>query len=306
MTVQDALERAKQMAKARESRAAPASARAAASSPIGWAEPAAAAVAAPVRVPATGYAPAEPRHTVPLPAFAVRPYDPAQCTQNRVLVPETRAASSDAHASAAYRILRARLLQRVRGENWTAVGLTSPGPSEGKSLTAVNLALTIAAERNNDVFLLDLDLRNPSIARYLGVTPPRDIASYLSGTCSAEEVLFSIGIEHLVLAGSAVSDEHASELLANRRLHELLGYIRRIAARPLVIVDMPPVLNTDDALVVAPQLEAMIMVVGEGKTRRDGLERAVELLTEYNLAGIVLNQSRESLQEYYGGSYGSS
>ncbi len=303
MTVQDALERAKQMAKARESRTVPA--RTAAPAPVGWAEPAAASVAVPARAPGPGYAPAEPRHATPLPAFAVRPYDPAQCTQNRVLVPEIRAAGN-AHASAAYRIVRARLLQRVRGENWTAVGLTSPGPSEGKSLTSINLALTIAAERNNDVFLLDLDLRNPSIARYLGVTPPRDIAGYLSGTCNAEEVLFSIGIEHLVLAGSAVSDEHASELLANRRLYELLGYIRRIAARPLVIVDMPPVLNTDDALVVAPQLEAMIMVVGEGKTRRDGLERAVELLTEYNLAGIVLNQSRESLQEYYGGSYGSS
>lgn len=303
MTVQDALERAKQMAKARESRATPA--RAAAPSPVGWSEPAAPSVAVPASSPSPGYAPAEPRHAAPLPVFAVRPYDPAQCTQNRVLVPETRAAGN-AHASAAYRILRARLLQRVRGENWTAVGFTSPGPSEGKSLTAVNLALTIAAERNNDVFLLDLDLRNPSIARYLGVTPPRDIAGYLSGNCSAEEVLFSIGIEHLALAGNAVHDEHASELLANRRLYDLLGYIRKIAARPLVIVDMPPVLNTDDALVVAPQLEAMIMVVGEGRTRRDGLERAAELLADYNLAGIVLNHSRESLQEYYGGSYGSS
>ncbi len=302
MTVQDALERAKQMAKARESRTTPS--RAAAPSSLGWAEPVAPPVAPPARPPGPGYAPAEPRHAAPLPVFAVRPYDNAQCIQNRVLVPETRG-EGNAHASAAYRILRARLLQRVRGANWTAVGLTSPGPSEGKSLTSINLALAIAAERNNDVFLLDLDLRNPSIARYLGVTPPRDIAGYLSGNCSAEDVLYSIGIEHLVLAGSAVSDEHASELLANRRLYDLLGYIRRIAARPLVIVDMPPVLNTDDALVVAPQLEAMIMVVGEGKTRRDGLERAAELLRDFNLAGIVLNQSRESLQEYYGGAYSS-
>ena len=294
MTVQDALERAKQMAKAREGRVP---VRPPVAPPVSRPAP-----PATIAVPLPAYAPNEERQTE-LPGFPVRPYDIEQCTQNRVLVPETRLAGN-AHGAAAYRILRARLLQRVRNDNWTAVGLTSPGPSEGKSLTAINLALTIAAERNNDVFLLDLDLRNPSIARYLGVTPPRDIASFLSGDSRPEETLFSIGIEHLVLAASATRDEHASELLATGRLYELLTYLRKVSTRPLVIVDMPPVLNTDDALVVAPQLDAMLLVVGEGRTRRDGLERAAELLAEFNLAGIVLNHSRESLQEYYGGNYG--
>lgn len=299
MTVQDALERAKQMAKARETRAIPA--RLPVPPPVQHAsrpEPVSA-----VAVPLQAYAPNEERRS-PLPNFTVRPYDAVVCTENRVLVPGARSADA-AHGAAAYRILRARLLQKVRSDNWTAVGLTSPGPSEGKSLTAINLALTIAAERNNDVFLLDLDLRNPSIARYLGVTPPREIASYLGGNSPAEEVLFSIGIEHLTLAANGRGDEHASELLATGRIYELLTYIRNVSTRPLVIVDMPPILNTDDALVVAPQLDGMLLVVGEGRTRRDGLERAAELLADFNLAGIVLNHSRESLQEYYSGSYGS-
>jgi Mrp family chromosome partitioning ATPase len=136
------------------------------------------------------------------------------------------------------------------------------------------------------------------------VTPPKDIAGYLGGTCRPEDILFSIGIDHLTLAASAVRDERASELLATGRLYELLTYIRKVSTRPLVLVDMPPVLNTDDALVVAPQLDAMLLVVGEGRTRRDGLERAMELLVDFNLAGVVLNHSRESLQEYYGGNYG--
>jgi len=301
MTVQDALERAKQMAKAREARAVPARVLPPAPpppQPVSRPES-----AAPIAVPLQAYAPNEERRS-PLPAFTVRPYDPGVCIENRVLVPEAKSVDVQ-HGAAAYRILRARLLQRVRSDNWTAVGLTSPGPSEGKSLTAINLALTIAAERNNDVFLLDLDLRNPSIARYIGVTPPREIASYLGGACQAEEVLFSIGIEHLTIGANGRGDERASELLATGRLYELLTYIRKVSTRPLVLVDMPPVLNTDDALVVAPQLDGMLLVVGEGRTRRDGLERAVELLADFNLGGIVLNHSRESLQEYYSGSYGS-
>lgn len=303
MTVQDALERAKQLARERQATSTPpaAEARAAPRAPRPRSEPPAPAVApvAPVSTPM--YAPQEVRERM-LPTFAVRPYGVDQCVANRILVPETRP-RGEMLGTAAYRILRTRLLQRVRNGNWTAVGLTSPGSGEGKSLTAINLSLTIAAEGNNDVFLLDLDLRNPSIARYLGVHPPHDLGDYLAGRCGPEDALFSIGIPNIVLAGSVQHNPQASELLAAGRVYELLRYIRDVSLRPLVIVDMPPVLSTDDALVVAPQMEAMLMVIGEGRTRRDGLERATELLSEFNLAGIVLNRSRETVQDYYGGAY---
>jgi protein-tyrosine kinase len=298
MTVQDALERAKQLAKAREA-AAPKPAAAPVPRPRRT-EPVA-PEPAPVAAHSPLYAPAEHRRSE-LPAFALRPYDLEQCILNRVLVPEMRP-RGEMLGAAAYRILRTRLLQRVRNGNWTAVGLTSPGPAEGKSLTAINLALSIAAEGNNDVFLLDLDLRNPSTARYLGVHPPRDLGDFLAGRCEPQEVLYSIGIPNLVFGGGVVNNPQASELLASGHLYELFGYIREVSTRPLILVDMPPILSTDDALVVAPQVEAMLLVIGEGKTRRDGLERATELLAEFNLAGIVLNRSRETVQDYYGGVY---
>ena len=234
--------------------------------------------------------------------FPVVDLDLAVCAQNRIIVPGADT-FLEARAAAPYRMLRTRLLHRVRSGGWTAIGLTSPGPSEGKSLTALNLSLSIAREMNSNVFLIDLDLRNPSMARYLGVTPPHSIAEFLSGGVSAEQALFSIGVENLLLAGSTKGTPHSSELIAAGRHMELFAYIASISPQPLIVVDLPPVLSTDEALVVAPQLDAVFMVIGEGVTRRDGLKRAVELLSEFNLAGIILNKSQGVGQDYYSGAY---
>lgn len=296
MTVQEALERAKRLAQERRREDSSASRPATVNRQVDRSTGTSAHAAQ------TAYAPAEQRKQE-LPEFEFTAYDVDQCIRSRVLVPEMRA-QGESQGAAAYRILRARLLQKIRGGKWVTVGLTSPGPSEGKSLTALNLALTIAAEGNNDVFLLDLDLRNPSIARYLGVTPSHSIADCLAGKCRPQDTLFSVGIPNLTLGTSAANNSQASELLASGRLFELLAYIREVSTRPLIMIDMPPVLNTDDALVLAPQVDAMLMVVGEGRTRRDGLNRATELLSEFNLAGIVLNHSRETVQDYYVGNYG--
>jgi protein-tyrosine kinase len=200
-------------------------------------------------------------------------------------------------------MLRTRILQRVRTSGWTAIGFTSPGPTEGKSVTALNLAITIAKEMNSNVFLVDLDLRNPSVARYLGIAPPHNLVDFLAGRESVDRTLFSVGIENLLLAGSTQSTKDSSELIAAGRHMELFAYIASISSHPLILVDLPPVLSTDEALVVAPQLDAIFMVVGEGATRRDGLERSVELLSEFNLAGIILNKSRGVAQDYYSDAY---
>jgi protein-tyrosine kinase len=228
--------------------------------------------------------------------------NPSVCASNRLLVPGGDPLLEE-RGAAAYRMLRTRILQRARTNGWTAVGFTSPGPSEGKSVTCINLALSLAKEMNSNVFLVDLDLRNPSIARYLGVQPPVNLIDYLSGEQSAEQVMFSVGIDNLLLAGSTKSTRDSSELISAGRYLEMFAYIASIASHPLILVDLPPVLSTDEAMVVAPNLDAIFMVVGEGSTRRDGLARSVELLSEFNLAGIILNKSRGVGQDYYAGAY---
>ncbi|MGH9641794.1 MAG: CpsD/CapB family tyrosine-protein kinase, partial [Terriglobales bacterium] len=181
-----------------------------------------------------------------------------------------------------------------------SLAVTSAGPDDGKSVTVLNLGLAIANEKKRNVFLLDLDLRNPSLCQYLGVQPRTGIGDYLAGLGGLEDLFFAVGSENLLLAGGHTSHENSSELLGGERLSELLAHIRTLDPNALIIADLPPLLSLADAMVVVPRLSATLLVVAEGKTRRDGLARALEVLTGVTMAGIVLNQSREAVQNYYG------
>jgi Mrp family chromosome partitioning ATPase len=226
-------------------------------------------------------------------------YDPRTCEESRILVSDAEGPAKPGAADA-YNMLRTRLLQRVRANGWTRVAVTSAGPGEGKSVTTLNLALSIAREMHNSVFLLDLDLRNPSICRHLGLVPNVEIFRFLTGEVGPESIFFSIGVENLSLAGGLTRTEQSSDLLANGRLEQLIDYIRSIASHPLILIDLPPALSTADALVVAPKVDATLLVVAQGKTRRESLDRTVELLSEYTVAGVVLNRSQEPISDYYG------
>lgn len=199
----------------------------------------------------------------------------------------------------AYRILRTRLMHRMESQGWNSLAVTSAGPGDGKSVTVLNLGLTIASEKKRNVFLLDLDLRNPSLCRYIGVRPQKGVGQYLAGEAAIDEIFFSIGVENLVLAGGCADHKNSAEMLGGERLGELLDYIRKTDPNALVLADLPPLLNVADALVVAPKLSATLLVVAEGKTRREGLARTLEVLAGIKLAGIALNHSRAAVQQYY-------
>lgn len=226
-------------------------------------------------------------------------YDPQVCVKHRILIPDG-AGPPNPSALSAYRQLRTRLLHRARANSWTAIGVTSPGPGQGKSVNAINLAINIAREKNNNVFLLDLDLRNPSVCRYLGLQPPQELLGFFAGTAKPADVFFSIGIENLMLAGSTTGIDQSSELLATGRVEELFSYVRKVAPQPLMVIDMPPVLSNDDALVVAPKVDATLIVVSQGISRRDAVQQTLELLGEFNLAGLLMNRSKSLIADYYG------
>ena len=234
----------------------------------------------------------------PMPQFPVLAFDADGCVAKRILISE-HGSRWNAGADASYRMLRTRILHRVRSNRWTTVGLTSPSQGDGKSLTALNLALSIAREGNSNVFLLDLDMRNPTLCNNLGIVPPVDMNDYLAADGRPEDVLFSIGVDNLILAGSVTSTNRASELLATRGVEKLFSYIRSIAPQPLVLVDLPPILATDDALIVAPMVDACLLVLSEGCSRRDSAAEAIALLSEFTLAGIVLNRSRAAIKDYH-------
>jgi protein-tyrosine kinase len=232
--------------------------------------------------------------------FEQMPIDPKFCENNRVLMARERGTGYSAVLDS-YGILRTRLWARgVGAERWSSLGMVSPGPGEGKSLTSLNLALAFAREKKRNVFLLDLDLRNPSICRYLGAMPKVGIGSVLTGEAKPEEVFFTIGVDNLIVAGDLTSHENSSELLGGKGLTHLMAYINKIDPHAFILVDLPPLHLSADALVVAPKLSAVLLVVSEGVTKRDQLDRTIEVLSGVSVAGIFLNRSRESIEDYYG------
>ncbi len=228
--------------------------------------------------------------------------DEKQCRERRVLLGKSNA--DDSGAAAAYRMLRTRLLHRVRTKGWTTIAVTSAGPNDGKTLTAINLALSMAREKNREIVLLDLDMRNPGVCRVLGIHPPRELRGYLEQGEHVRELFFSIGSDNLLIAGNVTPTDQASELLGSHRLEELLRVVREGAVSPVVIIDLPPVLLTDDALVMAPKVDAILVVASEGSTGRADLSKALQLLSEFNIAGVVLNRAADTTPGYeYGYDY---
>jgi capsular exopolysaccharide synthesis family protein len=224
------------------------------------------------------------------------------CRENRVLV--ERAEMSDGSAIAAYRMLRTRLLHRARAANWTTIAVTSADSNDGKTLTVLNLALSMAREKSREIVLLDMDMRNPSVCHTLGVTPSHELRHFLERGSNASNMFLSVQSENLMVAGSVTATEHASELLASPRFDELIRLIKQGTVEPVILIDLPPVLLTDDALVVAPKVDALLVVASDGLTSQGDLAKALDMLKEFPIAGVVLNRVNETMNSYdYGYGY---
>jgi protein-tyrosine kinase len=203
-------------------------------------------------------------------------------------------------ASQAYKMLRTQVLQRARQHSMRCIGVVSAASGEGKTVTAVNLALSLAAEPNQSVLLLDLDLRHPSVARVLGLNVEQGVESVLTGDTPLEKVWWRTNLsEKLTVVPAATPIAGSSEVLAGQRTVELMRQLRGVAGDALVIVDLPPVLLSDDVLALAPLLDGVVLVVTEERTRRDDVNRVFELLRATPVIGTVLNGSADAESRAY-------
>jgi protein-tyrosine kinase len=207
---------------------------------------------------------------------------------------------ADRAALRAYKILRTRLLRRLTAEHWTWIALTSAKAGEGKTLTSINLAVTLAQEPNTHVCLVDLDLPRPQVAAQLGIRCERGLGEYLLGEAEALEVIYSCWSPNLLVIPNSRPFDYSSEMLASPRMLDLLRVIETELPQHIVIFDMPP-LTSDDALAFAPRVDGVLLVVAEGQTERSAVAKSKELLAEMNLIGVVLNHSaeRDDAPSYY-------
>jgi capsular exopolysaccharide synthesis family protein len=199
----------------------------------------------------------------------------------------------DENAERSYKILRTRVQQRMDASQWHSIAVTSAAAGDGKTLTAINLAIALARDVNSWVFLVDLDLQRPQVAPYLGMEFDKGLSDYLAGQATFEEIVYEPGIERLAVIPNGRALEQSSELLGSPRMFELSQALASETPRRIVIFDMPPLLLSDDVLRFMPNVDCLLFVVSEGGTPRAGLQHARESLPDDKLLGIVLNRSAE-------------
>ncbi len=214
--------------------------------------------------------------------------DPAQLERNRVLL-----RVQDVAVSRAYKILRTRVLHRMAANNWFTLGVTGTLAGEGKSITAINLAIALAQDHNTWVLLVDLDLQRPQLGAYLGMQYESGLTDYLTGQAGLDQVIYDIGIERLAVVPNATPVEGSSELLRSPKMAGFINALEAQSPRRIIIFDMPPIMVSDDVLAFAPQVDSFLLVVSQGHTARRTLANAKEVLAEVRLMGVVLNRSTE-------------
>jgi protein-tyrosine kinase len=203
-------------------------------------------------------------------------------------------AIEDKAAINAYKVLRTRILQRLRSNHWRSFIVSGAGAGEGKTLTASNLAVSAANDVNQSVVLVDLDLQRPSVATYFGLDVQLGIGDYLAGHADIEDIVYAPeGLERLAIIPNRTTVENSSELITSPRMKALMKWLKDGSDSPVVIFDMPPILACDDVLAFLPSVDALLMVVSEAITERSQLTRAIEMVGDVNLLGVVLNRSRE-------------
>jgi capsular exopolysaccharide synthesis family protein len=191
----------------------------------------------------------------------------------------------------AYRMLRTRVLQTMRNNGWTAVAVTGPASGCGKTLTAINLAVSLAMEVSNTVLLVDLDLRRPTIHKYFGYEPELGLSDYLTKDIPLHQLLFTPAIDRLVVLPGRSSLPNSAEMLRSPRMIALVNELKTRYPDRLIVFDLPPILAADDALAFSPYTDCFLMVAESGGTRKEDLQKAYDILKSTPLVGTVLNKS---------------
>jgi protein-tyrosine kinase len=198
-------------------------------------------------------------------------------------------------AAVAFRMLRTQVLQRMDANCWRTLAIFSPGADDGKTTTAVNLAITLASDHLHTVLLVEFDFKRPTLAARFGLAPGFGSDDALTGKAGVQDCLYhAAGFERLVIMPARMTIDHSSEILAGPRGRDVVAELRARYPERIVVFDLPPVLAADDALSFAPLVECGLVVAAEGRTRRKDLVRTIELLHKTPLVGTVLNRAADA------------
>ncbi len=211
-----------------------------------------------------------------------------------------------------FRVIKRPLLRNAtdtgpaRITNANLIMVTSAMPGEGKTFSAINLAISMAMELDYTVLLVDADVSRPSVFRQLGLPPERGLMDVLAGEVTdLSDVLLRTNIEKLSILPAGMPHQRATELLASENMNRLLKQIASRYSDRIVVFDSPPLLVTTESRVLATHMGQVVVVVESERTTHSSVKQALATIESCPIKLMMLNKSRHSGPgSYYGYGYG--
>jgi protein-tyrosine kinase len=211
-----------------------------------------------------------------------------------------------------YREIKRKLLTNAFGplastmSNSNIIMISSARPAEGKTFTAVNLALSIAAEQDKTVLLVDADVLKPNVFRTLDIEPKNGLMEYLLGAVDdLSDIIYHTSVPKLRLIPAGQSHHLSTELLASAVMKKTVEEFSNRYPDRVVIIDTPPLIGINETAVLANLAGQAVIVVEEGRSKLNDIQRAVERLNPDMAIGFVVNKSTTFSDKggYYGYQY---
>lgn len=199
---------------------------------------------------------------------------------------------------ASFDMLRTRVAQVMNKHNWRTIAVTSPNPQAGKTTVAINLALSLARLHESMTVLVDFDLRNPNIGKFLNINRDNNIADLINRKINLSDSLIKIGIDNIYVLLNKNPILYSSELIGSRSALQFIENLKSSFSNAFIVFDLPPMLVTDDTLSLLPYIDCVLLVAAVHETRVSDLHESEQKLENANYLGVVLNKALEVSSGY--------
>jgi protein-tyrosine kinase len=189
------------------------------------------------------------------------------------------------------KILRTQILNTMSEEGRNTLMITSANPGEGKTLTAINLAISFSHQFNKTVLLVDSVLRKPAVHQLLGLEDGPGLSDCLVGKKTMMDGLVNPGMDRIVILRGGTPHTNSAELLGSQRMKDLLREIKDRYPERFIIIDSSPVLTSADPLVLANLVDGILLVVEAEKTKKEDVLRILDVMKNKPIIGTVFNKS---------------
>lgn len=220
------------------------------------------------------------------PSAQIIHYSEAAVVRHKILAPPF----ADNDLSERFRLLRAKIVSQTQTTDDRTFLITSTQNMEGKTFCALNLAITFAREVDHKVLLLDINVKNPSVLKYLGIDEQPGLLDCLHDNVPLSDMVICPGIERLLLLPLGIGRMKSAELLRSRKTQLVIQELKRRHKDLYIIMDGPALTDGVDAIVLAEFMDRTLFMVEHGRIQQQKIAEAFSLLPKDKMLGAVFNK----------------